>query len=53
MNKIESKDHKIETYEISKIKLSYFNDKICIQSNGYDRLALNIRVILILKTELS
>ena len=36
MNRIQSKDHRIETYEISKISLSSFDDKIYIQDNGYD-----------------
>ena len=40
MNRIQSKDHKIGTYEISKISLSYFDDKIYIQSTGCDGLAL-------------
>ena len=30
----------IETYEINKISLSSFDDKIYIQDNGYDGLAL-------------
>ena len=40
MNRIESKDDRIGTYEINKISLSCFDDKICIQNNGYDRLTL-------------
>ena len=40
MNKIQSKDHGIGTYEINKISLSWFDDKIYIQNNGYDGLAL-------------
>ena len=40
MNRIESKDHRIGTYEINKIALSCFNDKIHIINDGYDRLAL-------------
>ena len=36
----ECKDHKIGTYEINKISLSCFNDEICIQNNGCNRLAL-------------
>ena len=40
MNRIQSKDHKIGTYEISKISLSCFDDKICIENNGCDGLAL-------------
>ena len=34
MNSIQSKDHKIGTYEIDKISLSCFDDKIYIQNNG-------------------
>ena len=34
------KDHKIRTYEIKKISLSCFDDKMYIQNNGYDGLAL-------------
>ena len=40
MNRIQSKDHKIETYEINKIYLSYFDSKLYIQNNGCDELAL-------------
>ena len=40
MNKIQSKDHEIGTYEVNKISLSCFDDKIYIQKNGYDGLAL-------------
>ena len=40
MNRIQSKDHKIGTYEINKISLSCFDNKIYNQNNGYDRLAL-------------
>ena len=40
MNRIQSKDHKIETYEISKISLPCFDDKIYIESNRNDGLAL-------------
>ena len=43
MNRIQSKDHRIGTYEINKISLSCFNDKIYIQNNGYDDLII-IRV---------
>ena len=32
MNRIQIKYHKIGTYEISKISLSYFDDKIDIQT---------------------
>ena len=40
MNRSQSKDHKIGTYEIKKISLSCFQDKIYIQSNGNDESAL-------------
>ena len=40
MNRIQSKDHRIRTYEINKISLSCFDDKIYIQNNGCDGLAL-------------
>ena len=40
INRIQSKDHRIGTYEITKISFSCFDDKICIQNNGYDGLAL-------------
>ena len=39
MNRIQSKTHRIETYEVNKISLSCFDDKIYIQNNGYDGLA--------------
>ena len=35
INRIQSKDHRKGTYEISKISLSCFDDKIHIQNNGY------------------
>ena len=40
INRIQSKDHRIGTYEINKILLFCFDDKIYIQNNGYGRLAL-------------
>ena len=40
MNRIPKKDYKIGTYEINKISLFCFDDKIYIQNNGYDGLAL-------------
>ena len=40
MNWIQSKYHKIGTYEINKISLSCFDDKIYIQNNGCNGLAL-------------
>ena len=42
MNRIQSKYHRIEAYEINKISLSHFDEKIYIQNNGYDRLAFKI-----------
>ena len=41
MNRIQSKDHKIGTHEINKISLSYLDNKIYIQNNRWDRLALS------------
>ena len=40
MNRMQSKDHKIGTYEINKISLSCCDDKIHVQNNGCDGLAL-------------
>ena len=40
MNRIQSKDYKIGTYEINNISLSCYDDKIYISNNGYDGLAL-------------
>ena len=40
MNRIKSKDHWIGTYEINKVSLPWFNEKIYIQNIGYDGLAL-------------
>ena len=40
MNRNQIKDHRIETYEINEISLSCFDDKIYIQNNGSDGLAL-------------
>ena len=37
MNRIQSKNHRIGTYEINKI---FFDDKIYVQNNGYDELAI-------------
>ena len=37
INKIQSKDHKLGTYEINKTSLCCFNDKIFIQNNGFAR----------------
>ena len=36
MKSIKSKNHRIRTYEINQIALSYFDDKTYIQNNGYD-----------------
>ena len=40
MNRIESKNHRLGTYEINRISLFCFDDKIYIQNNGYDGSAL-------------
>ena len=40
MNRIQSEDHKTGTNEISKISLSCCDDKLFIQNNRCDRLAL-------------
>ena len=40
MDRTQSKDHIVGNYEINKISLSYFGDKIFIQNNGYDGLVL-------------
>ena len=40
MNRIQSKYQAIGTYEINKIYLSSFDDKIYILNNGYDKLVL-------------
>ena len=40
MNSIQSKDNKIGTYKISRISFSWFDDKIYIQNNECDGLAL-------------
>ena len=40
INMIQSKDHRIATYEINKISLSCFDDKIYFENNGCDELAL-------------
>ena len=41
MNIIQSKDHRIWTYDVNKILLSCFDDKIYIQIYRYDGLAFN------------
>ena len=40
MNKIQSKNHKIETYKINEIFLSCLDDKIYILNNGYNGLGV-------------
>ena len=40
MNRIESIVYRIETFETNKILLPCCGDKIYIQDNGYNRLAL-------------
>ena len=40
VNRILSEDHRIGKNEINKISLSCFDDKIYIQNNEYDGLAL-------------
>ena len=40
MNRIQSKDHRKGTYEINKISLSCFDEKIYIKNSGYDGLSL-------------
>ena len=44
MYRIQSKDHKIGTQEINKILLSCFDDKMYIQNNGCDGLALGYQI---------
>ena len=41
MNRIQSKDHILGTYKINKTFFSCFEDKIYIQNNGYNELALS------------
>ena len=40
VNRIQRKDHRMQTYETKKILFACFDDKIYIQNNGYDGLAL-------------
>ena len=40
MNRIQGKDYRIGTYEINMISFSCFDDKIYIENNGCDALAL-------------
>ena len=44
MNKIQSKDHEIGTYEIKKISLTGFDDKIYIKIMGMIDQLLDTRV---------
>ena len=39
MNRIQSKNQRTGSYEINKLSLSCFHDKIYIQNNGCDGLA--------------
>ena len=36
VNRLQSKQHRLETYKSDKISLSYFDDKICAVNNRYD-----------------
>ena len=40
VNRIQIKDHSIGTYEINKISLLCFDDKLYIQNNRYDGFAV-------------
>ena len=40
MNRIQSKDYRVGTYEINKILLSCFDYKMVMQNNSYDGLTL-------------
>ena len=40
MNRIQSKNQRMGTYEMNKVSLSCFDDKMYILNNEYDRLAL-------------
>ena len=46
INSIQSKDHRIGTYEINKISFSCFDNKTYIQNNGCDGLALILELII-------
>ena len=50
MNRIQSKDRTIGTYEINEISLPCFDDKNYILNNGYDGLALGFQSLLLKKT---
>ena len=38
INRIQSKGHRLGTYEINKVSVYCFDDKIYVQNNGYDGL---------------
>ena len=40
MDRIQSKYNRVGTYEVNKILLFWFDDKIYIQNNGYGGLAI-------------
>ena len=44
MNIIQIKDHRIGTYKINAISLSCFIDKLYIQNNVYDEIALGYQI---------
>ena len=44
MNRIQSKNHKIEIYELNKISLSCFDDRRYILNNRYDELGFGYKV---------
>ena len=41
MNRFQSIAHRIGTYEINEISLLCFDDKIYVQNNGYNGLAIS------------
>ena len=50
MNRIQSKDHRIGTYEINKISLFCYDDKIYIKNNEYHRLTFCLPELIIKET---
>ena len=48
MNRIQSKDHKIGTYEVNTISLSCFDGKIFIRNNACDGLALGYQTVILI-----
>ena len=46
MNRVQSKNYRIGTYEIKKFSLSCFGDEIYILNYGYDGLALGYQNLL-------